>query len=160
VGGSMRPRRIDDGNQLTMPEFSNNNNMMAGPSAGGPGNGVDQNLLNYLLENTQPSTYLMATGGANSAAPYILATGRPVLTFGGFLDQYDEVSVDKLSSLVRSGKLRFVLGDSLGRHQSIAQWVRQNCKVMDSPTYMSVSGTASENPGGPSSNANLYDCGN
>jgi 4-amino-4-deoxy-L-arabinose transferase-like glycosyltransferase len=159
VTGTMRARTTDDGNQLMMPANSNEVNSMGRSSTGSPGNGVDQNLLNYLLANTRTGTYLMATGGANSAAPYVLATGRPVLTLGGFLDQYDEVSVDKLSSLVRSGELRFVLGDSLDRHQAIGQWVRQNCKVVDSSTYSGASKTAAGNPRGPFSNTYLYDCG-
>ena len=143
---------------MMQPVNINNNNMAARMPAGGPGNGLDQKLLNYLLANTQPGTYLMATGGANSAAPYILATGRPVLTLGGFLDQYDEVSVDKLSSLIKSGELRFVLGDSMNRHQAIAQWVRQNCTGVDSSAYSGAGETVIGNPGGASSNTSLYDC--
>ena len=127
------------------------------PGAGGPGGGLNQSLLDYLLANTQPGTYLMATGRANSAAPYILATGRPVLALGGFLDQYDQVTSAQVSALVRSGQLRFVLGDTLDRHQDVAQWVKQNCAVVDSSAYSSGTSTT-DDPGRFSSNVMLYHC--
>jgi 4-amino-4-deoxy-L-arabinose transferase-like glycosyltransferase len=123
------------------------------------GNG-NQSLLNYLLANTQPGTYLLATGRASDAATYILATGRPVLTFGGFLGQYDEVSVDQLASLVNSGQLRFVLGGELDQHQAIAQWVKQNCNVVDVSSFANTGGAVSGAPGGPQQTAVLYDCRN
>jgi 4-amino-4-deoxy-L-arabinose transferase-like glycosyltransferase len=157
--GNIRTRTADGGNLMILPANLTEDNSMESRAPGGPGNGVDQNLLNYLLANTQPGTYLMATGDANSAAPYILATGRPVLTLGGFLDQYDEVSVEKLASLIRDKELRFVLGESLDRHQEIGQYVRQNCKAVDSAAYSGASVTVGGNPRGPSSNTNLCDCG-
>ncbi len=122
------------------------------------GNNGNQNLLDYLLANTESGTYLVATGGASDAATYILETGRPVLTFGGFLGQYDEVSVDQLSALVKSGQLRFVLGGQLDQHQKIAAWVKQNCSVVDTSSITNMGGSASGDPGGPQQNSVLYDC--
>jgi 4-amino-4-deoxy-L-arabinose transferase-like glycosyltransferase len=123
------------------------------------GNEGNQNLLDYLLANTSPGTYLLATGRSSDAATYILATGRPVLTFGGFLGQYDVVSVEQLAALVNSGQLRFVLSQGLEQHQEIAQWVQQNCTVVDYPSLSGANVPAFGNPGGPPTNANLYDCG-
>jgi len=40
--------------------------------------------LAYLLVHADPEEYLVATLDAHGAAPYILTTTRPVLTFGGF----------------------------------------------------------------------------
>jgi 4-amino-4-deoxy-L-arabinose transferase-like glycosyltransferase len=128
------------------------------PQNNGAGENRDQSLLNYLLANTRPGTYLVATGRASDAATYILATGRPVLTFGGFLGQYDEVSVDQLSALVKSGRLRFVLGGELDQYQTIAQWVKQNCSVVSTSNFSNTGGSASGRPGGPQQNAVLYDC--
>jgi 4-amino-4-deoxy-L-arabinose transferase-like glycosyltransferase len=79
---------------------------------------IENGLLNYLNANTRPGTYLLATDRASDAATYILATGRPVLAFGGFLGQYNEVSVDQLAALVKSGHLRFVLSQGLQGHQA------------------------------------------
>jgi 4-amino-4-deoxy-L-arabinose transferase-like glycosyltransferase len=128
------------------------------PQGNGVGGNMDQGLLNYLLKNTQPGTYLLATGRTSDAATFILATGRPVLTFGGFLGQYDEVSVDQLSTLVNSGQLRFIMGAELDQHQVIAQWVKQNCSVVDTSRFTSMAGLASDIPGSPQQSAVLYDC--
>lgn len=78
---------------------------------------------------------------------------------GGFLDQYDEVSLEKFTGLVQSGRLRYVLGDALDRHQAIAQWVKKNCSVVDASAYGGSSNTAMGNFGGPGSSAVLYQCG-
>ncbi len=103
-------------------------------------------LLDYLLENTSPGTYLVAVERASDAAPYILATGRPVLTFGGFLGQYDEVTVEQLSMLVNNGLLRYVLlGENSQSHPEITTWVQQNC------TPVNVTGVST-------GSGRLYDC--
>ena len=133
------------------PATTGNRGGMPGPGDGSMG-GSDQGLLTYLLANTPPGTYLLATDRASDAATYILATGRPVLTFGGFLGQYNEVSVDQLAALVKGGKLRFVLSQSLQGHQEIAQWVRKNC------TQVNISASHSSLPDSRQSQS-LYDCG-
>jgi 4-amino-4-deoxy-L-arabinose transferase-like glycosyltransferase len=125
----------------------------------GPGGSVNASLLNFLLANTKPGSYLLATGRAQSATGYIMATGRPVLALGGFLDQYDEVPLDKFTSLVDSGQLRYVSGDALDRHQAIASWVRQNCSAVEAAAYGGQMTTASNGPIGPASNTQLYQCG-
>ncbi len=152
-----RAQSGDGGLQAMMPQ-NPGGSLPGNPGAGGPGGGLNQSLLDYLLAKSQPGTYLMAAGRANSAAPYILATGRPVLALGGFLDQYDEVTAAQVSTLVQSGQLRFVLGPSLDRHQDVAQWVKQNCAVVDSSAYSNGTQTSSD-PGRFNSNATLYDCG-
>jgi 4-amino-4-deoxy-L-arabinose transferase-like glycosyltransferase len=118
-----------------------------------------QPLLNYLLANTQPGTYLVATGRASDAATYILATGRPVLTFGGFLGQYQEVSVDQLSTLVQGGRLRFVLGQDAQQYQEIFQWVQKNCSVVNDSSLSGATSSAFGNPGRQQQASTLYDCG-
>lgn len=152
-------RTADGGSSMIFPVNLGGRSPAGRPFGGGPGGGVDQNLLDYLISNTKPGTYLLATGRADSAAGYILATGRPVLALGGFLDQYDEVSVDQFSSLVSSGQLRFVLGDAIGRHQAIAQWVRQNCSVVDTSAYASTTVTVLNDLNDSTQNASLYQCG-
>jgi hypothetical protein len=133
---------------------------MPGPGSQGSnltGN-EDNGLLTYLLANTRPGTYLLATDRASDAATYILATGRPVLTFNGFLGQYNEASVDQLAALVKSGKLRFVLSQGLLGNQEIAQWVQKNCSQVTVSGSNSSGASASSQPG-PLSNQVLYDCG-
>ena len=125
------------------------------------GSEVNKCLLNFLLDNTQPETYLFATGSANAAAGYILATGRPVLALGGFLDRYDEVPLDKFISLVKNGQLRFVLLDASpdshkNQHKAIAQWVKLNFAVVNASAYGCAIGTAANNSNGTMSKSVLY----
>jgi 4-amino-4-deoxy-L-arabinose transferase-like glycosyltransferase len=158
---------VSPGAWSALTTFNSSPNMAlpnAGPSQQqrGPGMGgesANENLLSYLLENTEPGTYLLATGRANSAAPYILATGRPVLALGGFLGQYTEVSLDQFTTLVENGQLRFVLGDEFDRQQEIAQWVQQNCTSVEAQAYSGSVSLVSNTPGWRGSNASLYDCG-
>jgi 4-amino-4-deoxy-L-arabinose transferase-like glycosyltransferase len=124
------------------------------PQNAGDGGSVDQALLEYLLANTEPGSYLLATDRANDAAPYILATGRPVLAIGGFLGQYNEVSLDQLAALIKSGQLRFVLGQAAQGSQEINQWVTNNCTQVD---YTAATSTHSLSSRGQE--RILYDCG-
>jgi 4-amino-4-deoxy-L-arabinose transferase-like glycosyltransferase len=128
------------------------------PSIGNEGD-QNQSLLDYLLANTQPGTYLLATDRASDAASYILETGRPVLAIGGFLGQYQEVSVDQLAALVNGGQLRFVLGQSLQQYQDISQWVQQNCKAVDTSSLLGANVPVFGNPGNSGQTTILYDCG-
>jgi 4-amino-4-deoxy-L-arabinose transferase-like glycosyltransferase len=118
-----------------------NNNGQSGHGPGGPGGNAnieDNQFLNYLLANTAPDSYLLATERSNDAAPYILATGRPVLTFGGFLGQYQVVTIEQVATLVTEGKLRFILGNEKSLQQNLATWVQQNCTQVNNiqlPTF-------------------------
>ena len=125
---------------------------MPGGAGQNGGEGSEATLLAYLVAHTSPGTYLLATERASVSAPYILATGRPVLTFGGFLGEYNEVSVTQLATLVKNGLLRFVLfNQETQRHQEISAWVQQNCSLVDAAD---LSGA-----GGSGASAGLYDCG-
>ena len=122
---------------------------------------AQQRLLAYLLDNTEPENYLVATLNAREAAPFILATGRPVLTFGGFTGSDNVVDAGQLAQMVADGELRFVLtNQELGRQKrEIAAWLANNCTTVTIPgatqqaRRMPLSGAA-----GPA--AILYDCGN
>ena len=58
---------------------------------------TQQKVLDYLLSNTNPNTYLAATLDSHGASPFILATGRPVLTFGGYIGLDNAISVAELA---------------------------------------------------------------
>jgi len=91
-------------------------------------------LLGYLLANTDPDSYLLAAPSAQEASPFILATDRPVLTFGGFSGGDDVVSVDQLAQMVSEGELRFIIGSQkLERKEDIASWLKGNCSVASIP---------------------------
>ncbi len=85
----------------------------AGPGivrlAGSSATDVDQALLTYLEEHRDDATYLVAVQTSTASVPIILATGRPVVTIGGYKsrDPYPEAA--QLATLVSSGQLSYVL---------------------------------------------------
>lgn len=108
--------------------------------------GVNQPLLAYLLENYRGEKYLLATLNANQAAPFILTTGLPVFTFGGFGGMDVIADANGLAEMVAAGELRFVLSQGLEQRQDIFNWLQQNCVPVDLP-------------GQPSDQTILVDCG-
>lgn len=118
-------------------------------------------ILAYVSANVDPDDYLLATLNARGAAPYILETGRKVLTFGGFGGRDDVVSVEDLEQMVASGELRYILGMP-HQKQDIAQWVAENCSVVDVPGLTATVQNQNQNnrpgPGGQNDEV-LYDCG-
>ena len=85
-------------------------------------------------------------------APYVLATGRPVLYMGGFGGNDAVVSAADLAQMTTDGALRYVLVEEGGRSQNqgeISQWVRAECRqVTDLNTQRLGIGFA----------GTLYDC--
>ena len=109
----------------------------AGPSEVSPDrpnddrDALDEELLAYLETHTQDVAYLMAVPSSMQGAPYVLATGRPVLYMGGFNGGDPVVSANDIAALVADGKLRYVmLGGERGEQQEISQWVLSHCTVV------------------------------
>ena len=117
-----------------------------------------QAILDYTLSNTDPDDYLLAGMSSHSTSAYILETGRPALTFGGFNGGDDVISAEGLAQMVSDGELRFILGENdLNRKPDIAAWVRQNCTTVALPGTVK---TPAQPQGGPNQGKTsfLYDC--
>ncbi|MCF6278154.1 MAG: hypothetical protein L3J16_05310, partial [Anaerolineales bacterium] len=127
----------------------------------------EEALIEFLLANTDPDSYLLATVNARSAAPFILETGRAVLTFGGFSGGDQIIDAAGVAKMVANGELRYILYDEkIGNsHRDIAAWITEVC------VPVSVSGVTvqpqqnaqmqnTQNVGlrPPSQNEVLYDC--
>ena len=98
---------------------------------------IQQRTAEYLLANTEPDSYLLATLTAHNAALYILATGRPALPLGGFTGGDDVVDVDRLAQMVQEGKLRFVLAEPelTWKKPEIAMWLEAHCQRQANMLY-------------------------
>jgi 4-amino-4-deoxy-L-arabinose transferase-like glycosyltransferase len=108
--------------------------------------GVDGGLLHAtrpteaivaaLLDDADRYTWVAATIGANNAAGYQLATGRPVLALGGFNGSDPFPTLDQFQQLVAEGRVHWFLdsvwfpnvGGSTAA-QEIAAWVHRNYRV-------------------------------
>lgn len=93
---------------------------------------IPQALLNLLIKNTKPGSYLLATGNAKQASPFILATDRPVFTFGGFTGSDNIIDAEGLAEMVADGELRFVLAAGITQKE-LAIWVQENCSPVPAP---------------------------
>jgi len=121
---------------------------------------AQKELLDYLLANTDPDSYLVATLEANQAAPLILATKRPVLTFGGFTGLDNVVDVERLAKMTADGELRFVLGGPPleGQKPEIAAWLAENCAIVPPPAGSAAANSQALPSDGPGGSTALYDC--
>ncbi len=121
-----------------------------------------QTLIDYLLANTEEGSYLVATLNAQEDSPFILATSRPVLTFGGFLGGDNIISVTQLEEMVKSGKLRFILSSGESREkEALFAWTKKNCSIVQLTGLETGTKSSTIADGGvPSFNQNstLYDC--
>jgi 4-amino-4-deoxy-L-arabinose transferase-like glycosyltransferase len=120
----------------------------SGPGSGNGGHLLSPQqevVLDYLLAHTEADDYLVAGESSHDVSGYIVATGRPALTFGGFNGGDEVIDAEGLAEMVDEGELRYVLGGDLARKKpEIGRWLEANCAVVQVP-----------GAGG----AWLYDCG-
>lgn len=81
---------------------------------GAPGGEANAQVVDYLVANQGSAQYLVATTDSNSAASIILASGKPVMSLGGFSGSDPILTVDQFARLAQSGQVRYVLVNSRG----------------------------------------------
>jgi len=161
----------------------------AGNGGAPGGGGVNTKLLSYLEANQGNAKYLLAVTNSNSAAPYIVATNKPVMSLGGFSGSDPILNTTSLAKLVSNGTIRFFLlngraqtsnqqaagqnnnapsggpggggGGPGGGQNSITTWVQNHCTVVPSSEWQNSTSNAGGGFGGPGGgNEQLYDCAN
>ncbi len=98
---------------------------VGGRGGGGFGQQDVSSTVDYLKTNRSGAKFLLVTFGAQSAAPYITATGENILPIGGFDGQDPTPSLEKFTELVNAGDIRYVLIG--GGDNSISTWVTTHC---------------------------------
>jgi 4-amino-4-deoxy-L-arabinose transferase-like glycosyltransferase len=88
--------------------------MGAFPRGGPQAGGIDQELLAFLQANTDEVEYLLVVPSSMAGAPYVLATGRPVLYAGGFNGADPVIDADDLAQMATEGRVRYVLWNDRG----------------------------------------------
>ncbi|GII95067.1 ArnT family glycosyltransferase [Sinosporangium siamense] len=100
---------------------------------------ADQGLHNYLRRRQGQARYLMATTGAELAAPYIARFGSAVLPMGGFTGGGPRPSAQELASLVEQGQVRYVLTGGYGvqnrANRDRTSWVHTSCRPVAPSAY-------------------------
>jgi len=125
----------------------------AGAGGFGGGAGTDSQLVTYLLQHQGSTYYLVVAADSNSAASYIIETGRPVMSLGGFGGNDPILTLAQFQAMVQNNTVRYVLGGGgggQGNSSAIMQWVQTTCKAV------SIGSGQSTAPGRSSSG--LYDC--
>jgi 4-amino-4-deoxy-L-arabinose transferase-like glycosyltransferase len=81
----------------------------------GGGSNADPALVSYLEKHQGSAKYLVAVTGSQTAAPLILATGKPVIAMGGFNGSDPTPTLSQFKQLVATGKVHYVLvGSGVG----------------------------------------------
>ena len=115
----------------------NGNNVLAGPASPGGGTGgsgsVSAKTIAYLEVHQGSAKYLVAVTGSQTSASIIIATGKPVVTIGGFTGQDPAPTVSQLAAMVKQGELKYVvLSES---NSDLATWVKAHGKVVSGSLY-------------------------
>ena len=138
------------GGQMPGPNGMMGNQPPRPNSAYGPGLqlfGSQDNtaLIKYLVANRGGSKYLLATFGAQAAAPFITATGENVLPIGGFDGSDPAPTLTQLKAMIAAGELKYILGGDQSQRPSFLKnpngnnqaagssemqtWVESNCSL-------------------------------
>lgn len=88
-------------------------------------------LLAFLQAHTQGIDYLVAVPSAQTGAPLVLATGRPVLYMGGFSGSDPVIDAKGLEKLITAGRLRYVLFGGSVQGNEISAWLQSHCAPVE-----------------------------
>lgn len=126
-GGGAAPGGFAGGtpsNRTGRPGGTTGGFAVRGPRGGGGGGTLtfagpnlptlDPKLLSYLTTHRAGARYLVATPASSYASLFILKTGQPVLTLGGYQGWDKILTSSQLSRLVSQGAIRFFLLSGTG----------------------------------------------
>jgi 4-amino-4-deoxy-L-arabinose transferase-like glycosyltransferase len=109
-GGGPGNGGTNQANRNAPQRAQRNGDNRGGNNGGGPGGGgVNTKLVSYLEANQGNTKFLFAVTNSNSAAPYIIATNKPVMSLGGFLGSDPILNTTSLAKLVSNNTIRFFL---------------------------------------------------
>jgi hypothetical protein len=95
----------------------------------GGGAQVSSAMIAYLKKNQDGATWLVAVATDQTASSVILESGEPVISMGGWSGSDDAMTLAKLKSLVKAGKLHYIVVGDSGQGSSnseISTWVKAN----------------------------------
>ncbi|QIY74129.2 ArnT family glycosyltransferase [Streptomyces sp. RLB1-33] len=116
-----------------------------GGRMGGGGTQVSSEMITYLKKHQDGATWLLAVATDQTASSVILESGQPVISMGGWSGSDNAMTLAKLKSLVKSGKLHYIIVSSdggQGTNSEIATWVKAHGTAVKSSAYSSGSSSA------------------
>ncbi|WP_405742692.1 glycosyltransferase family 39 protein [Streptomyces sp. NBC_00028] len=111
------------------PSGTANSTRPEGGGMGGGGTQVSSAMITYLKKNQDGATWLVAVATDQTASSIILESGQPVISMGGWSGSDDAMTLTKLKSLVKAGKLHYIVVSDSGQgsaNSEISTWVKKN----------------------------------
>ncbi|MGW7260432.1 ArnT family glycosyltransferase [Streptomyces sp. NPDC054834] len=119
----------------------------SGSGGGGMGGGtqVSSEMITYLKKHQDGATWLVAVATDQTASSVILESGEPVISMGGWSGSDNAMTLAKLKSLVKAGKLHYVMvgAGGQGSNSEITAWVKKHGTAVKSSAYSSGSTSTS-----------------
>lgn len=118
---------------------------------GGGMGGADSKMISYLERHRDGATWLAAVSNSQSAASMILSSKQPVISMWGFTGSDRAMTVATLKSLVKAGKLHYVIvgggmGGGPGGGNSVSTevntWVKRHGTAVKASEYGGTSGSS------------------
>ncbi|WP_043687716.1 ArnT family glycosyltransferase [Streptomyces xylophagus] len=137
---------------------SESGTQQAGGGGMGGGSQVSSEMIAYLKKHQDGATWLLAVSTDQTASSIILESGQPVISMGGWSGSDNAMTLAKLKSLVKSGKLHYIMVSSTGgqgTNSEIATWVKAHGTAVKSSAYSSSSST-STSTSSTSTSSGLY----
>ncbi|GAA3785853.1 hypothetical protein GCM10022403_020810 [Streptomyces coacervatus] len=129
------PSGSGSGKSMGTPPSGNNSNSSSKTESGQAGGGgmggsqVSSAMITYLKKHQDGATWLVAVATDQTTSSIILESGRPVISMGGWSGSDNAMTLAKLKSLVRSGKLHYIVVSSNGgqsTNSEISTWVKKH----------------------------------
>ncbi|MFE2427078.1 ArnT family glycosyltransferase [Streptomyces sp. NPDC059373] len=119
------------------------------PQAGGGGFGgggmrggsVSTQLVSYLIKHQDGATWILAVSTDQTASELILQSRKPVASMGGWSGSDNAMTLDKLQTLVKAGKLHYVETGGRG-NSALTTWIQQHGTLVKPSAYGDSSSTS------------------
>ncbi|GGN01523.1 ArnT family glycosyltransferase [Streptomyces fuscichromogenes] len=129
-GQSMGQPPTGTGSTGSSSSSSSSSESQSGRTAGGMGGGqVSSAMITYLKKHQDGATWLVAVATDQTASSIILESGQPVISMGGWSGSDNAMTLAKLKSLVKAGKLHYIVVSSdggQGTNSEISTWVKKH----------------------------------
>jgi len=149
-GSGSAPSGTGSSSSSTGESTSESGAQQAGGGMGG-GTQVSSEMIAYLKKHQDGATWLLAVSTDQTASSIILESGQPVISMGGWSGSDNAMTLAKLKSLVKSGKLHYIIVSSdggQGTNSEIATWVKAHGTAVKSSAYSTSSSTSTSTSSG------------
>ncbi|MFI5029182.1 MAG: glycosyltransferase family 39 protein [Reyranellales bacterium] len=99
----------------------------------------DPKLIDFLTKHRGDARFIVAAPTTGLAAPVIVRTGLPAMTYGGFFGNEPILTVETFGEKVKRGEVRYALLGGLTRPNPISRWIRANGKLVAPSEWLSMS---------------------